>query len=160
MRLGIVAVGRLKASPEKELVARYLERGRAGGRGLGLTDFAVQELPEGRQRDETGRREDEAARLLGACAGADRRVVLDETGRALSSQAFAEQLAAWRDAGTRDCAFLIGGPDGHGRAARDRADLTLGFGPMTWPHQLVRVMLAEQLYRAVSILAGHPYHRA
>ena len=88
-------------------------------------------------------------------------VVLAESGLTLTSDAFAARLSRWRDQGTREAGFLIGGPDGLGReAAHDRADLVLAFGAMTWPHQLVRIMLAEQLYRAVTILTGHPYHRA
>jgi len=89
-----------------------------------------------------------------------REVLLDERGKLMSSEAFAELLGRWRDEGVRECRFLIGAADGHGDAAREGADLLLGFGAMTWPHLLVRAMLAEQLWRATSILAGHPYHRA
>ena len=89
-----------------------------------------------------------------------RRIVLDERGKTLTSEKFAERLASWRDEGAPAAALLIGGPDGHGTTARHGADLILSFGAMTWPHQLVRAMVAEQLYRAVTILTGHPYHRA
>jgi 23S rRNA (pseudouridine1915-N3)-methyltransferase len=89
-----------------------------------------------------------------------REVLLDERGKQLSSEDFAALLGRWRDEGVREARFLIGAADGHGEAARTRADLLLGFGPMTWPHLLVRAMLAEQLWRATSILAGHPYHRS
>jgi 23S rRNA (pseudouridine1915-N3)-methyltransferase len=87
-------------------------------------------------------------------------VALDERGKALASEAFARRIAGWRDGGAQDLAFLIGGADGHAPAVRERADFLLSLGPMTWPHLMVRAMLAEQLYRAQQILAGHPYHRA
>jgi 23S rRNA (pseudouridine1915-N3)-methyltransferase len=89
-----------------------------------------------------------------------REVLLDERGKQLSSEEFAALLGRWRDDGVREARFLIGAADGHGAAARTQADLLLGFGPMTWPHLMVRAMLAEQLWRATSILAGHPYHRS
>jgi 23S rRNA (pseudouridine1915-N3)-methyltransferase len=155
MRIDILAVGRLKAGGgEHELVERYLERARAGGRAIGLTGFEVAEIADGKSADA------EAAALLARVRPGARRVILDERGRTMASGVFAETLASWRDEGAPGATFLIGGPDGHGKAARDGADLTLCFGAMTWPHQLVRAMLAEQLYRAVTILTGHPYHRA
>jgi len=89
-----------------------------------------------------------------------KQVLLDERGKQMSSEDFARLLEKWRDTGTREARFLIGAADGHGDAAREDADLLLGFGPMTWPHLMVRAMLAEQLWRATSIIAGHPYHRA
>jgi 23S rRNA (pseudouridine1915-N3)-methyltransferase len=155
MRIDILAVGRLKArSGEHDLVERYLGRARAGGGAVGLTGFKVTEIAEDKNADA------EAAVLLARVATGARRVVLDERGRSLTSKQFAETLAGWRDQGDPAVACLIGGADGHGRAARDSADLLLSFGALTWPHQLVRAMLAEQLYRAVTILTGHPYHRA
>lgn len=155
MRIDILAVGRLKAGGgEHTLVERYLERARGGGRAIGLSGFAVGELPDGKSADW------EADALLARMKPGSRRIVLDERGKTVSSETFAGLLADWRDQGAPATAFLIGGPDGHGKAARNGADLLLSFGAMTWPHQLVRAMLAEQLYRAVTILSGHPYHRA
>ncbi|MEX6725209.1 23S rRNA (pseudouridine(1915)-N(3))-methyltransferase RlmH [Parapedomonas caeni] len=140
MLLHVVAVGRIGRSPEAELVTRYAAR-------LG-TSLKITELSEGRA----------AARLPAPLMPA-RTVVLDERGRALASDALAAQLGRWRDDGVREVRFLIGGADGHDAATRDGADLLLSFGPATWPHMMVRAMLAEQLYRATSILANHPYHR-
>lgn len=155
MRIEIVAVGRLKSGgPERDLIDRYLGRARSGGKALGLTGFKIAEIPDGRSADA------EADALVARIPAGGRCVLLDETGRACSSEAFAGTLGSWRDDGIPAAAFLIGGPDGHGKAARARADLTLSFGAMTWPHQFVRAMLAEQLYRAVTILSGHPYHRS
>lgn len=154
MRVEILAVGRLKTgAPERELVARYLGRAAAAGRVLGLTGFEVAEVGEG--RDATA----ESRALLARLPSGARRVVLDERGRALSSRDLAGRIAGWRDEGTPAAAFLIGGADGHDASLRTGADLVLSLGPMTWPHQLVRALIAEQLYRAVTILGGHPYHR-
>jgi 23S rRNA (pseudouridine1915-N3)-methyltransferase len=137
MRLAIMARGRIGASPEAELVDRYAKRLRG--------DLTITEIG------------DSAAwpRFDGG-----RTVVLDETGRDMSSEALATILGGWRDGGTREARFLIGAADGHDAATRAGADLLLGFGRATWPHMLVRAMLAEQLYRAMTILAGHPYHRS
>ena len=155
MRIEILSIGRLKAgAPERDLVDRYLERARAGGRGIGLTGFEAVELADGKSPDA------EAATLLSRMTTGAKRIVLDERGKTVSSETFAETLAAWRDEGAPAASLLIGGPDGHGTAARRGADLVLSFGAMTWPHQLVRAMAAEQIYRTVTILTGHPYHRA
>ncbi len=159
MRLIIVAVGRLKAGPERDLFDRYAERIAAAGRGVGLT-YALREFGEGRGSSAAARVAEETVALAGAVPDAARIVVLDSNGKSLTSPAFAERIGAWRDGGSREVAFVIGGPDGLGPAIRQRADLILAFGAATWPHQLVRIMLAEQLYRAVTILTGHPYHRA
>ncbi len=159
MRIDILAVGRLKAGGgEHDLVERYLERARAGGRAVGLTGFEVGEIADAKNVPNAKGLEAEA--LLARMRPGSRRVVLDERGRTMPSARFAEIVGEWRDQGAPATAFLIGGPDGHGEAARAGADLLLSFGAMTWPHQLVRAMLAEQLYRAVTILTGHPYHRA
>lgn len=155
----VLAVGRLRAGPEGELVARYLDRARAAGAAVGLTGFEVEESPESRRRTAAERKQEEQTALL-ARAGGARRVVLDEAGRTMSSAELAALVGRWRDAAEGEVAFLVGGPDGHGDSVRAAADLVLSFGPMTWPHQLFRAMLAEQLYRAVTILARHPYHRA
>jgi 23S rRNA (pseudouridine1915-N3)-methyltransferase len=159
VRLTILAVGRLKAGPERDLYDRYADRVTAVGKGVGLS-LKQREIGESRAGSATQRIADETALLDAAVPQGARLVVLDSTGRALGSAAFAELLARWRDDGAPDAAIVIGGPDGLARSILGRADLVLAFGAATWPHQLVRIMLAEQLYRAVTILAGHPYHRA
>jgi 23S rRNA (pseudouridine1915-N3)-methyltransferase len=158
MRVLIAAVGRLKDGAEKVLVDRYIERlvPRVGGIGR----VSIVEIPEARQSSAAARQADEAERLMRATAKADLHIALDERGEALSSDSFAKLLGRKRDDGIATLAFLIGGPDGHGKAVRDAAGLTLSLGPMTLPHGLARVVLVEQVYRAVTILSGHPYHRA
>ena len=138
MLLHIVAAGKIGRSPEGELVERYLKRIAWPTR--------LTELPE----------RGGAAPPMPANSIS---VLLDERGRALSSMALARQLERWRDDGKREARFTIGGADGHSDTDRDQADLLLSFGPATWPHLLARSMLAEQLFRATSILANHPYHR-
>lgn len=158
MRITIAAVGRLKAGSERELFERYIARAAAAGRRLGLTP-SLREFPEGRASAAATRKDQESAAILAALPERAVLVALDERGSSLSSAALAERIAKWRDAGREDLVFAIGGADGHAPQMSNRADLTLSFGEMTWPHQLVRVMLAEQVYRAVTILSGHPYHR-
>ena len=158
MRLAVVAVGRLKSGPERSLVERYRERAEALGRPLGLSPFHVSEIPEGRARRAPDRRGEEGAALLGK-AGAAALIAFDQRGKTLTSEAFAALVARWRDDGRPAAACLIGGADGLDDAIRARADLVLSFGALTLPHQLVRVLVVEQLYRALTILAGHPYHR-
>ena len=157
MKLGIVAVGRLKDGPERDLVERY--RGRIGAMAgsLGCSGLDITELPEGRGRREEERRAEEANAIRVRLGGAV--IVFDERGRAIGSDGFASKLRDWRDSGRPSLACVIGGPDGLDPKIRDAADLTLSFGAMTLPHQLVRVLVAEQIYRALTILAGHPYHR-
>ena len=139
MRLHVITRGKIARSPEADLVARYLKR---------ITWPVVQtELPD------TGG-------TIPPPQTPAREILLDERGKQLSSEEFATLLGRWRDEGVREARFLIGAADGHGDALRAKADLLLGFGPMTWPHLMVRAMLAEQLWRATSILAGHPYHRS
>lgn len=154
MRLRIAAVGRLRPGPEAALVDDYLARFDRTGRALGLGPALVHEV-EARK----GGRAAEAALLEKSVAGATRRVALDERGALLSSVEFARLLGKWRDRGEAEAAFLIGGADGLDEGLRGRADRAISFGPMVWPHLLARVMLAEQLYRAATILAGTPYHR-
>jgi len=158
LRLVISAVGRLKDGAESELLSRYVERA-AAGRAAGLGPLLIKEVPEGRQPGVAARQADEAKRLLHAIRDADFRVVLDAAGKPMSSEAFAHLIGQQRDGGTRSMAFLIGGPDGHGASVREGADRILSLGPMTLPHGLARVLLAEQIYRAITILMGHPYHR-
>lgn len=155
MRLSILAVGRLRKGPEAAMVGDYLARFDAAARPLGLGPARVVEVEDKRRRGP----EAEAALLL-AAAPPGPLIALDERGATLDSPAFAERLARWRDEGARDLSLAIGGADGHGAALRARADLMLSFGAMVWPHMLARVMLAEQLYRAATILGGGPYHRA
>jgi 23S rRNA (pseudouridine1915-N3)-methyltransferase len=137
--LHLIARGKIARSPEAELVARYEKRI--------AWPLKLTELPE------TGGR---VAEPLSPC----RTVLLDEKGKDLSSEQLAEILEKWRDGGIRECRFVIGAADGHSQAERDGADLLIAFGKATWPHLLVRAMVMEQLFRATSILAGHPYHRA
>lgn len=159
MRLHIACIGRLKAGPESDLFDRYADRIAKAGRAVSIGPLSVIELPESRAQRPAERKAEEARGLLAALPSGAVAVALDETGRTLDSPAFAARLGNWRDAGTADLAFVIGGPDGHGAAVLDAARLTLALGPMTWPHQLVRSLLAEQVYRAITILSGHPYHR-
>jgi 23S rRNA (pseudouridine1915-N3)-methyltransferase len=156
----IVAVGRMKAGPERDLLERYLERAGHGGRALGLSRLDVEETVESRKPRPEDRMAEEAGVLLAMVPERAFVVALDETGRTMTSADFARVVGGRLDGGVADLVFAIGGPDGHGPALRTRADLVLAFGAMTWPHQLVRVLLAEQIYRATTILAGHPYHRA
>ena len=160
MRLTVVAIGRLKQGAERQLVERYGERAAKGGRALGFRALEIVEVDESRARDAERRMIEESVAVANLIP--DRAVVtiLDERGDALNSRRFSEQLGRWRDDGRPDAVFVIGGPDGLAPALQGRAELRLGFGAMTWPHQLVRVMLLEQIYRATTILAGHPYHRA
>lgn len=160
MRILVVAIGRMKAGPERELVDRYVERATKSGRVIGLGPVEVREFSESRAPRADDRREEEARLLLSAVPDKATLVLLDENGRNPSSEEFAAEIGRRRDAGVPALVFAIGGADGHGAALRTRADLTIAFGAMTWPHQLVRLLLAEQAYRAITILSGHPYHRS
>lgn len=155
MRLVIAAVGRLRQGPEADLVADYLDRFAKAGRPLGLPAVTLTEVEDKRG----GGMGAEAALLARAIPDGAALVVLDERGRMLDSPDFAGRIAGWRDQ-ARDICFVIGGAEGIDPTLRDRADLAISLGRMVWPHMLVRVMLAEQLYRAATILAGGPYHRA
>ena len=159
MRVIIAAVGRLKAGPERELSVRYSERAAAGGRRIGWQGVAVVEVAESRSRRPQDRRLEEAVALAAAVPEIAAIVALDATGEVLSSPQLAARLERWRDAEAPAVAFLIGGADGLAESLLRRANLRLAFGTATWPHQLVRIMLLEQLYRAMTILSGHPYHR-
>lgn len=160
MRLMIAAVGRMKSGPERELADRYLERLARSGAALGLDYAGVLEHAESRSAGAVERKRDEAARLLAGLPEKTLIIALDETGRVSSSEEFAADLARLRDEGTRDLAFVIGGADGLDPELRSRARLVLSLGRMTWPHQIARILLAEQIYRATTILSGHPYHRS
>ncbi|MGE5518124.1 MAG: 23S rRNA (pseudouridine(1915)-N(3))-methyltransferase RlmH [Bacteroidota bacterium] len=152
MRLWLAAVGRAKPGPELDLFQQYARR---------LTPpLTLREVEEKRPLPVPERKVREGELLLAAIPPGAIVVALDERGKSIGSEIFAERLGRWRDDGVGDVAFLIGGADGHGDAVRARADLLLSFGAMTWPHMLVRAMAAEQLWRAQAILSGHPYHRA
>ena len=155
MRLHLCAVGRLRAGPERDLIDDYLARLDRTGRPLGLGPVSEHEVED----KKGGGMAAEATLLARAVPEGAALCVLDERGKVLSSPEFAQALAGWRDGGRQDAAFVIGGADGVDPGLRARADLVISFGRMVWPHMLVRVMLAEQLYRAATILAGSPYHR-
>jgi 23S rRNA (pseudouridine1915-N3)-methyltransferase len=159
MRLLVAAIGRLKGAAETELVDRYVGRLNVAGRSIALGPLEIVELLESRAATADLRKGDEARRLLEAAERADAHVALNVGGKMLTSEAFAKWLAGKRDAGSGTLAFLIGGPDGHGPAALEAATFNLSLGPMTLPHGLARIVLVEQLYRAATIIAGHPYHR-
>lgn len=159
MRILVGAVGRLKAGPERQLAEAYLERANAIGRNAGIGPVGMAEIAESRAATADLRMADEAARL-GAGLPADAvTVALDGGGRDIASDAFANLVGRWRDGGTATIAFLIGGPDGLSPGITSSAALRLAFGRMTWPHRLARIMLLEQIYRSVTILVNHPYHR-
>jgi len=160
MRIVVAAVGRLKRGPETELADRYAKRAAQVGRSLGLRYIETIEIRESRAA-ETGKRVIEESIALANVIPQDAAVtLLDERGESLDSAGLAARLSQWRTNRRPAAVFIIGGPDGLAASLRDKAELRLAFGAATWPHQLVRVMLLEQLYRAMTILTGHPYHRA
>lgn len=159
MRLLIAAVGRLKQGPERELFAHYLARGEALGRKLGLTPIAAIEIAESKAKTAPERKAAEATALLGKIPAGHKLIGLTEKGETLSSESFARLIASYRDGGAPGLAFVIGGADGLGADLLVRADKRVSLGPITLPHGLARIVLAEQIYRAATILAGHPYHR-
>lgn len=158
MRVLVLAVGRMK-SVESELAARYQKRAAQAGRNIGLRSIEVIEIKESRAPEAERRKLEESIALANVIPEGATLVLLDERGESLGSGAFAERLAQWRDGGQPAVCFVIGGADGLSENLRNRTRTTLSFGNATWPHQLVRIMLLEQLYRAVTILSGHPYHR-
>jgi 23S rRNA (pseudouridine1915-N3)-methyltransferase len=160
MRLLVIAIGRLKPGPERELAERYRERFDDIGRKLGFRGLDICELPESRARDATTRIAEEAAAILAAIPPKSVLIALDERGDNVDSGTFAGHLGRWRDDQAANTIFAIGGADGLSPELRRMARLRMAFGSATWPHQMVRVMLFEQIYRAATILAGHPYHRA
>jgi 23S rRNA (pseudouridine1915-N3)-methyltransferase len=160
VRLSVIAVGRLKDGPERDLCARYQERAQGLARGLGLSGPEVIELTEGRGRRTEERRREEAKLIVERLPPSGLVIALDERGKSLDSDAFANRFAAARDAGIPAATLLIGGADGLDAQLRERATLVLSFGALTIPHQIVRALVLEQLYRAMTIMAGHPYHRA
>jgi 23S rRNA (pseudouridine1915-N3)-methyltransferase len=159
MRITVLAVGRARDAPEQALCELQWDRATILGRKLGFSQLDFVTVDTARKDDAAHRMEEEAKRLTARLPPAAHRIALDEAGRSLSSEALARHLAGLRDRGGRDLAFLIGGPDGLASSLRESAEERLAFGPQTWPHLLVRAMLAEQIYRAFTILSGHPYHR-
>lgn len=159
MRILIAAVGRAARSPEQALCDLYCERARGLGAPLGISKLAFAAVDISRAATAESRMAEEAAKLARVLPDAAHRIALDEEGPSRTSEAFAAHLSKLRDRGVRDCVFLIGGPDGLSAAFRKQAGESLALGPQTWPHLLVRAMLAEQLYRGLAILARHPYHR-
>lgn len=151
MRTHLIAVGRMKPGPERELYAHYAARLNPAPQ--------MREVEERRNLPAAKLKVREGELLLAAIPDGAHVVAMDEKGQQMGSQAFAKKMGAWRDDGIRDVAFVIGGADGLDKAVVDRANMTLSLGDMTWPHMLVRGLLAEQLYRATAILSGHPYHR-
>lgn len=159
MRIVIAAVGRLKPGPDRELAERYRDRAMKAGRALGLRGPDIVEVKESRAREAERRMVEETIALAGALPDGAVKVVLDSRGQNASSDTFAQRIRAWRDGGGQTVGFVIGGADGLGAGLLDDADALLAFGSATWPHQLVRIMLMEQIYRMTTILSGHPYHR-
>jgi 23S rRNA (pseudouridine1915-N3)-methyltransferase len=159
MRILIAAIGRLKQGPERELAAAYRKRAEGIGRAFGLREIEVVEIRESRAHDAERRRVEESIAIANVIPEQAILVILDERGESLDSAALAATLHKWREENRSAVCFVIGGADGLVQNLRDRAKLKLAFGTVTWPHQLVRIMLLEQLYRAGTILTGHPYHR-
>jgi len=158
MRILVAAIGKLKRGAESDLSERYRERAAKSGRGIGLRSLDIVEIAESRAREAQRRMLEESIALANIIPKGAATVLLDPRGEAVDSNSFAKRLRGWND-GRRDAAFVIGGPDGLAPTLSENADLHLAFGALTWPHQLVRIMLLEQIYRAVTILSGHPYHR-
>jgi 23S rRNA (pseudouridine1915-N3)-methyltransferase len=160
MRIIVAAIGRLKQGPETELSERYRKRAAQTGRQLGLRDVEILEIRESRAADASKRMLEESIAIANVIPHGAAFALLDARGENLDSTSLAAQLAKWRGQRRPATVFLIGGPDGLSPSLQDEAELKLAFGAATWPHQLVRVMLLEQLYRAATILTGHPYHRS
>jgi len=160
MRLVVIAIGRMKQGPERDLAERYRTRFDDIGRKLGFRSIDIHEISESRARDAPARMAEEAAEIIAAIPDKSVLVTMDERGSNVDSAAFARHLGQWRDQSAANAVFVIGGADGLSPDLRRKEKLAIAFGAATWPHQMVRVMLLEQLYRAATILAGHPYHRA
>ncbi|HEY1943638.1 MAG TPA: 23S rRNA (pseudouridine(1915)-N(3))-methyltransferase RlmH [Roseiarcus sp.] len=159
MRLTLIGVGRLKSGPERELFERYFKRLTDLARAQGIAEVELREVDEGRARRAQDRQAEEARAILAAAPKGAWLALLDERGTAMTSVQWAAEIGKARDGAAPAYAVVIGGPDGLDPTLRAQARTILSFGAMTWPHQLVRAMASEQLYRALSILGGHPYHR-
>jgi 23S rRNA (pseudouridine1915-N3)-methyltransferase len=160
LRIGILAVGRLKAGPERDLCGRYLDRGRQAGRALGFRGFEVLEVAEGRGARPEERKAEEGESLARSLDRTAAAIGLDARGDLVDSAEFAAMLRQALESGRPGATFLIGGPDGLSRRVLEGCARKVALGRVTWPHQLARILVAEQLYRAMTILSGHPYHRA
>ena len=159
LRLMLVCVGRAKAGAERDLAQRYIDRAKLAGRAAGLS-LDLREIDESRARRPDDRKAEEAKAITDQIGTGGVVIALDETGKTVDSARFAAMIGTARDEGVANFALVIGGPDGLDPAWRQASTHVVAFGAMTWPHQLVRIMASEQLYRAVTILTGHPYHRA
>lgn len=159
MRLTVIAIGRLKQGPERDLAERYRARFEDIGRKLGFRGLEIHDIPESRSRDTATRIAEEAAAIAALIPEKSILITLDERGDNIDSAAFARHLGRWRDESIPSTVFVIGGADGLSPDLQHKARLRMAFGKATWPHQMVRVMLLEQIYRAATILSGHPYHR-
>lgn len=160
MQILILAVGHARATPQGELIDEFLDRARKLGRQYGFTAVEAMELPVSKARTTDQRKADEAERIVAHIPDGATVIRMDERGKPQSSEDFAHTIARIRDDGAQHLVFIIGGPDGLGKLPLKSPGRMMAFGPQTWPHLLVRAMLAEQVYRAITILAGHPYHRA
>lgn len=159
MRVLVLAVGRLKQGAEADLCERYRKRVAQAGRNVGLREFEIVEIRESRAAEAEKRNLEESIAIANLIPDGALVIVLDENGDSLSSASVADAIKAERDSGRAALVFVVGGPDGLAQTLRGKGTKKLAFGAATWPHQLVRIMLLEQIYRAVTILAGHPYHR-
>lgn len=159
MRIAILAAGLARGTPQNALVEEYLTRARGIGRQQGINALVVEEVAISKLREARARIAEEGEKLAGRIPPGAHVISLDARGKGMTSEAFAEMLGAMRDAGARDLVFLIGGPDGLDPGPLVKPGRKLAFGAQTWPHLFVRVMLAEQIYRALTILGNHPYHR-
>jgi 23S rRNA (pseudouridine1915-N3)-methyltransferase len=159
MRMIVAAVGRLKQGPERELAAWYAKRAEATGRPLGWREVEIIEIRESRAQDRDRRRTEESIALANIIPDGAVVATLDERAENLDSPALARLIQQWRADGRANACFIIGGADGLAPSLLERAKVRLAFGAATWPHQLIRIMLLEQIYRAGTILTGHPYHR-
>jgi 23S rRNA (pseudouridine1915-N3)-methyltransferase len=159
LRIAVIAVGRLKQGPERELAERYRKRAADTGRAAGLVGLDVIEIRESRAADAQRRMLEESIAIANVLPERAVMVLLDQRGESMSSSSFAGRLQAWRAENKPAVVFVIGGHDGLASTLREKADAAIAFGPATWPHQLLRIMLLEQVYRAVTIMVGHPYHR-
>jgi 23S rRNA (pseudouridine1915-N3)-methyltransferase len=159
MHIHLCVIGKLKSGPERDIELRYADRIRKSGGPVGVTGLTIRESPESRANDVGLRRRQEGSALIGSLPGSVYRIAFDERGKSLSSSEFAALMEKLATRSETHLALLIGGPDGLDPKIRTMANLQISLGRMTWPHQLVRLLLSEQIYRAGAILSGHPYHR-
>lgn len=159
LKLTIAAIGRMKTGPAAELVETYARRIRQAGKSAGFSALSIVDFPESRKATAPARASEEAGWLINAAPAGSVLIALDERGKPVSTAEFAKIIKKELESGSQDLVFAIGGPDGHAAELRTNAKHTVSFGHMTWPHLLARVLLTEQIYRVVTILVNHPYHR-